>query len=209
MAPATTDSATAMMVETSEATGDVYVASASYGIQRLRADDPRVLPPPAGSAPDLNRPLLAVCEGRDSATRDALGADWLKHGYGHQAIAARLVADVPHRGVARQWFRSPDILALLPFDRPEPTRSCALVWSLPDAMVAERLALDDAAFDRPEQAEREVRAELATALRFEPFPEHLLPLMVALFLAADRRFKVVVALLVAVPLQEPLEHAPD
>lgn len=116
-------------------------------VQRLRADDPRVLPPPAGSAPDLNRPLLAVCEGRDSATRDALGADWLKHGYGHQAIAARLVADVPHRGVARQWFRSPDILALLPFDRPEPTRSYALVWSLPDAMVAERLALDDAAFE--------------------------------------------------------------
>ncbi len=116
-------------------------------VQRLKADDRRAQVAAAGAAFDPARPLLAVCEGRDSATRDALGADWQKHGYGHQAIAARLVADVPHQGVARQWFRSPDVLALLPFDRPEPTRSYALVWSLPDARVAERLALDDASFE--------------------------------------------------------------
>jgi ubiquinone biosynthesis UbiH/UbiF/VisC/COQ6 family hydroxylase len=114
-------------------------------------DDPRAQPLPAGVAagasPDPGRPLLAVCEGRDSATRTTLGADWHKHGYGHQAIAARLVADEPHRGIARQWFRSPDILALLPFDRPEPGHAWALVWSLPDARVAELQALDDAAFE--------------------------------------------------------------
>jgi 2-polyprenyl-6-methoxyphenol hydroxylase-like FAD-dependent oxidoreductase len=33
--------------------------------------------------------------------------------------------------MARQWFRSPDVLALLPLDRPEPGRSYALVWSVP------------------------------------------------------------------------------
>ncbi|MDP4302567.1 FAD-dependent monooxygenase [Leptothrix discophora] len=116
-------------------------------VQRLKPDDPRMQARPAGAATDLARPLLAVCEGRDSATREALGADWHRHGYGHQAIAARLVADRPHQGVARQWFRSPDILALLPFDRPAPGHAYALVWSLPDAQVAELQALDDAAFE--------------------------------------------------------------
>ena len=38
----------------------------------------------------------------------------------------------PHLNCARQWFRAPDVLALLPLDTPEPGRSFALVWSLPD-----------------------------------------------------------------------------
>ena len=63
------------------------------------------------------------------------------------AIAARLVATRPHAGVARQWFRSPDVLALLPFDRPEPERSYALVWSLPTERAEALLALDAAAFE--------------------------------------------------------------
>lgn len=90
--------------------------------------------------------LTALCEGKHSATRDALGVSFERLPYGHQAIAARLVASQPHQGVARQWFRSPDVLALLPFDGPQPGASYALVWSLPDARVAELMALDDAAF---------------------------------------------------------------
>jgi ubiquinone biosynthesis UbiH/UbiF/VisC/COQ6 family hydroxylase len=67
--------------------------------------------------------------------------------YHQHALAARLVSDVPHAGVARQWFRAPDVLALLPFDRPEAQRSYALVWSLPEARADELLALDAAAFE--------------------------------------------------------------
>ena len=51
------------------------------------------------------------------------------------AIAARVIADRPHNGLARQWFGSPDVLALLPFDRPLAERSYALVWSLPDVTM--------------------------------------------------------------------------
>jgi ubiquinone biosynthesis UbiH/UbiF/VisC/COQ6 family hydroxylase len=76
--------------------------------------------------------LQAICEGRDSATRAALGAAFTSHGYGQRAIAARLASDAPHAGVAWQWFRSPDVLALLPFDRPQADHSFALVWSLPE-----------------------------------------------------------------------------
>ncbi|MEP7099311.1 MAG: FAD-dependent monooxygenase, partial [Burkholderiales bacterium] len=52
-----------------------------------------------------------------------------------------------HQGMARQWFRAPDVLALLPFDTPQPQHSFALVWSLPNARATELLALDAAAFE--------------------------------------------------------------
>ena len=90
--------------------------------------------------------LTALCEGKHSATRAALGVRVERHDYGHRAVAARLVADQPHHGTARQWFRSPDVLALLPFDTPAPGASYALVWSLPAERADALLALDDAAF---------------------------------------------------------------
>ncbi|CAN7184860.1 FAD-dependent monooxygenase [Rhizobacter sp. LjRoot28] len=91
--------------------------------------------------------LTAVCEGKFSAGRSDLGVVFERHDYGHRAIAARLTASVPHRHVARQWFRSPDVLALLPFDTPSAGNSYALVWSVPTARADELLALDAAAFE--------------------------------------------------------------
>ncbi|MFN5048816.1 FAD-dependent monooxygenase, partial [Roseateles sp.] len=70
-----------------------------------------------------------------------------RHGYGQQAIAARLVVDQPHQGVARQWFRAPDVLALLPFERPQAERSYGLVWSLPSERAQELLAAGPAEFE--------------------------------------------------------------
>ena len=91
--------------------------------------------------------LLALCEGRDSAGRAALGVRFDKQAYGHSGLAARLVAQQPHQGVARQWFRAPDVLALLPFERPEPQCSYGLVWSLPEARAQELLAAPAAEFE--------------------------------------------------------------
>lgn len=105
-------------------------------VETLPSDDPT----PVRAA------LTALCEGKASATRAALGVAFERHDYGHSAIAARLVASQPHHGTARQWFRSPDVLALLPFDTPEPGRSYALVWSLPRERAQALAALDEAAF---------------------------------------------------------------
>ena len=91
--------------------------------------------------------LTVLAEGRDSATRQALGVRYERHAYGHTALAARLVATEPHLGLARQWFRSPDVLALLPFDRPKPGRSYGLVWSLPTARAQALLAAPVAEFE--------------------------------------------------------------
>ena len=92
--------------------------------------------------------LHAIAEGRASPSRDALGIVVDRHDYGQTAIAARLVAGEPHRQRALQWFRAPDVLALLPFDRPEPGRSYGLVWSLPAARARELMAAEDADFER-------------------------------------------------------------
>jgi len=94
-----------------------------------------------GAGP-LAAELTAICEGRASASRDELGVHFSMHDYGQRALAARLVASKPHQGLARQWFRSPDVLALLPFDRPEPAQSYALVWSLPADRALEMQQLD-------------------------------------------------------------------
>jgi len=80
---------------------------------------------------DVAAQLLVLAEGKASDSRERLGVRMDLHRYGQQAVAARLVADRAHAGLARQWFRSPDILALLPFDRPQPGCSYGLVWSVP------------------------------------------------------------------------------
>ena len=90
--------------------------------------------------------LQVLAEGKDSATRDALGVQMPRHRYGQQAIAARLLSDQHHQGLARQWFRCPDVLALLPLDRPHLGQGYGLVWSLPDERADALMALDDAAF---------------------------------------------------------------
>ena len=96
---------------------------------------------------DVPATLTAVCEGQASDTRAAMGVQFERHDYGQVAIAARLTATRGHQGVAQQWFRAPDVLALLPFDVPQPQSSYALVWSLPKDRARELMALDPAAFE--------------------------------------------------------------
>ena len=91
--------------------------------------------------------LQVLAEGRASAARDRLGVQMPLQAYGQRGLAARLVADQPHGGLARQWFRSPDVLALLPFDRPAPGHAYGLVWSLPDERAVELEHADTATFE--------------------------------------------------------------
>ena len=97
---------------------------------------------------DVKAPLTALCEGKASSARDALGVGFEREDYGHRAIAARLTTTQGHRNIARQWFRSPDVLALLPFDTPQPQASYALVWSLPEARAQALLAMAPRAFEQ-------------------------------------------------------------
>jgi 2-polyprenyl-6-methoxyphenol hydroxylase-like FAD-dependent oxidoreductase len=95
----------------------------------------------------LAAPLQLLADGKDSPERKRLGVQMPRQAYGQRAIAARLRSAQPHAGLARQWFRSPDVLALLPLDRPQPGHGLGLVWSVPDARADELMALDDAGFE--------------------------------------------------------------
>jgi len=86
--------------------------------------------------------LTALCEGRESAARAALGVAFEPKAYGHRALAARLSADRPHHGVARQWFGAGgEVLALLPFEQPTRGASYGLVWSCAEAKAETLQAL--------------------------------------------------------------------
>ena len=117
-------------------------------LERELATAVRFAPHITVTAAPVHAPLTALCEGKASSTRAALGIAVDSHDYGHQAIAARLTSSRAHQGMARQWFRSPDVLALLPFDTPQPEHSYALVWSLPDDRARELLAHNDTAFEQ-------------------------------------------------------------
>ena len=114
----------------------------------------RALNAAASFAPHLQRvtapvpaALTVLAEGKDSVTRQQLGVRMDRHSYGQRAVAARLTASQPHAGLARQWFRSPDILALLPLDRPLAGHGYGLVWSVPDEQADRLMALPDPAFE--------------------------------------------------------------
>lgn len=73
--------------------------------------------------------LQVVCEGQKSSSRNEFGATWTVKPYPQKALAARLASDQPHAGLARQWFKNGDILALLPLSGAA-GNSLALVWSV-------------------------------------------------------------------------------
>lgn len=78
--------------------------------------------------------LQVICEGQKSASRDEFGqsrpVNWTVKPYPQKALAARLALEIPHGGVARQWFTGGDILALLPLSGAQGNLA-ALVWSVP------------------------------------------------------------------------------
>jgi 2-polyprenyl-6-methoxyphenol hydroxylase-like FAD-dependent oxidoreductase len=107
----------------------------------------RYAPHVTATSHDVPARLLVLAEGRVSSTREQLGVEFAQHDYGQQAIAARLQSDAAHGGLARQWFHCPDVLALLPTDRPRAGHGLSLVWSLPRERAQMLLALSHAAFE--------------------------------------------------------------
>ncbi|KTT25807.1 FAD-dependent monooxygenase [Pseudacidovorax intermedius] len=90
--------------------------------------------------------LTVVCEGKASTTRETLGVQYDVTRYPQKAIAARLEAERPHGGVARQWFTAQgDVVALLPMGGAE-GRQVALVWSVSQLRAPELLDLDNDSF---------------------------------------------------------------
>jgi 2-polyprenyl-6-methoxyphenol hydroxylase-like FAD-dependent oxidoreductase len=95
--------------------------------------------------------LTVVSEGRASATRDEFGVHFQVTSYPQRAIAARLSCEIPHGGVAHQWFDDGHVLALLPLGG-SLGNSVALVWSVEEPRADELLAIAPAEFEARLQA---------------------------------------------------------
>jgi 2-polyprenylphenol 6-hydroxylase len=82
--------------------------------------------------------LVLGADGRSSAVRAAAGLPAVETPYRQTAVVANFACIQPHRGVAHQWFTEEGVVALLPL----PGRYVSLVWSAPQQLAADLLALD-------------------------------------------------------------------
>ena len=95
--------------------------------------------------------LTVICEGRHSASREAMGLAYEQLAYDQTAIAATLQVEQPHQAMARQWMQGGEVCALLPrcaapeFDATG-GNSVALVWSVHHEHAQQLLAMDETQF---------------------------------------------------------------
>jgi ubiquinone biosynthesis UbiH/UbiF/VisC/COQ6 family hydroxylase len=94
---------------------------------------------------------LTLADGRRFAAHLVVGADgvhsWVRHAagilaeprsYGQHGVVANFECEIAHHGCARQWFRDDgSVLAWLPLPGPR----ISIVWSAPDALAQDLLAL--------------------------------------------------------------------
>ena len=87
-------------------------------------------------------PLVALCEGRQSSTRERLGIGVREWRYGQTGIVCTLAHARPHHGLAVERFFPDGPFARLPMSG---DRS-SIVWALDDGISGAVLALDDTGF---------------------------------------------------------------
>ena len=90
--------------------------------------------------------LSVICEGASSATREALGVEFVQSPYAQSAIAARVQVAFSHQNTAWQWMQGGEVCALLPLGVAAPGNSMALVWSVEHAHAHSLQSMDDTQF---------------------------------------------------------------
>lgn len=127
--------------------------------------------------------LIVGADGGQSWVRTAAGIVAEPRSYGQTAVVANFGCEHSHHGRASQWFRADGgVLAWLPL----PGRRISIVWSAPDALAGELLALDPSDLAaRVSAAGRNTLGRLESITAAAAFPLRFLrlPTSVALRLA--------------------------
>jgi ubiquinone biosynthesis UbiH/UbiF/VisC/COQ6 family hydroxylase len=119
----------------------------------------------------LSARLVVGADGRDSWVRQMGGLVANNTDYGDQGVVANFATALPHRNVARQWFRDDGVLAWLPL----PGNRISIVWSTPDDHAAELCALPAGLFcDRVAEAGGRALGEIALLTPPAAFPLRLI-----------------------------------
>ncbi len=90
----------------------------------------------------LTANLLIGADGRSSGTATRAGIKRIGWGYNQTAIVCAVAHDLPHHGIAHQFFMPAGPLAILPLTG----NRCSVVWSESSARAAQVMALDDRRF---------------------------------------------------------------
>ena len=88
----------------------------------------------------LSGALLVGADGRQSGTGERAGIKRTGWDYGQTALVCAISHELPHYGIAHQFFMPPGPLAILPL----PGNRSSIVWSEPHAEAARIQALGDA-----------------------------------------------------------------
>ena len=86
--------------------------------------------------------MVVGCDGRASGTASRAGIRRTGWGYGQTALVAAVAHELPHHGIAHQFFMPPGPLAILPL----PGNVSSIVWSESEATAASFAALSDEDF---------------------------------------------------------------
>jgi 2-polyprenylphenol 6-hydroxylase len=81
--------------------------------------------------------LIVGADGRDSWVRNQAGISAAPVDYRQHGVVANFSCELPHRGIAYQWFQTDGILALLPL----PGNRVSMVWSVSVEQSARLLAM--------------------------------------------------------------------
>lgn len=91
----------------------------------------------------LQADLLVGADGAQSPVRAAAGIQHESKPYGDMGLVVHLDAELPHQNIALQWFTGDSILALLPLPDTADGHQVSMVWSMPEAMAKELMALPE------------------------------------------------------------------
>lgn len=117
--------------------------------------------------------LVVGADGRDSWVRNQVGISAAPVDYQQHGVVANFTTELPHRGIAHQWFQPDGILALLPL----PGNRVSMVWSVSPEKSAELLALaHEELCARVSEASHRTLGELSVITPAAAFPLRLLVL---------------------------------
>lgn len=118
------------------AEGVSLVAPAAFTALAFDADGARLV---LDDGRTLAARLVVAADGLRSWVRAAAGLSAEPRPYGQTAVVANFACERPHRGIACQWFLpGAGILAWLPL----PGARISMVWSAPEALASDLMALD-------------------------------------------------------------------
>jgi len=127
-------------LDTMKGTAGITQVSGDTVVSQSQSADGVTIKLSSGKA--LNGRLIVGSDGRASGTATRAGITRTGWGYGQTALVCAIEHDLPHNGVAHQFFMPPGPLAILPL----PGNVSSIVWSETTKTAAEFSALSDEDF---------------------------------------------------------------